>query len=340
MATGIVIDRRYEDHDPGAYHPERPERIASLLAWVEENAERFVLVPAREASVDELCLVHDPAYVQRVAATAHQPWFAFDPDTRTCPRSYDVARLAAGGVLALIDAVVNGEVDNGFALVRPPGHHAERSRAMGFCLFNNVAIAAEYVRQKYGAERVMVVDWDVHHGNGTQHIFESDPGVLYLSTHQFPLYPGTGALEEVGIGPGRGFTVNLPLPAGAGDPEFYALFEKVVVPVARSYAPDFLLISAGFDAHERDPLAELRATEQAFRHMARCLVGAAHECCAGRCVAVLEGGYDLRALVGSVQTVVEELAGNSQPVRAPELSGSAAVVVDRLARFHRQFWKL
>ncbi len=340
MSTGIVIDRRYEEHDPGAYHPERPDRIRALLAWVEEHASDLILVPAREASVEEICLVHDPPYVQRVAATAHEPWFAFDPDTRTCPRSYDAARLAAGAVLALADAVVAGEVDNGFAFVRPPGHHAERARAMGFCLFNNVAVGAEYLRQKYGVERVLIVDWDVHHGNGTQHIFEDDPGVLYLSTHQFPFYPGTGALEEVGWGAGRGFTVNLPLPAGMGDAEFEAIFERVVVPVAESYSPDFVLISAGFDAHERDPLAQLRATERAFRHMARCLLEVAARCAGGRCVAVLEGGYDLLALVRSAEAVVEEFAGKHPPLVALPPSERAQTLVDRFVRFHRQFWKL
>lgn len=340
MSTGIAIDRRYEEHDPGAYHPERPERIRSLLAWVEEHAEEFVLVPPRQASVEEICLVHDPAYVQYVAATAHEPWFAFDPDTRTCPRSYDVARLAAGAVLALADAVVAGEVDNGFAFVRPPGHHAERARAMGFCLLNNVAVAAEYLRQKYGVERVLIVDWDVHHGNGTQHIFEDDPGVLYLSTHQYPFYPGTGALEEVGHGAGRGFTVNLPLPAGAGDAEFALVFERVVVPIAEAYAPDFVLISAGFDAHYRDPLAELRATERAFRHMARCLIGVARRCAGGRCVAVLEGGYDLTALVAGAAAVLEEFSGVEAPLPALAESERAVSLVDRFVRFHRQFWKL
>ena len=339
--AGVVIDPRYLEHDTGAGHPERPDRIAVLLPVVGGAAERVTPVAARPASGDELALAHDSAYVENVAATQDKrPWFAFDADTPTSPRSYATACLAAGGLLALIDAVMTGHVDNGFAFVRPPGHHAERQRAMGFCLFNNVAVGAEYLRRRYHLRRVLIVDWDLHHGNGTQHIFENDPGVLYVSTHQYPYYPGTGAIEEVGRGEGEGYTVNLAFPAGFGDAEYCEAFTRIVEPIARQYAPEFVLISAGFDAHARDPLGGMEVTEAGFRTMARTLLDVARDHARGRCAAILEGGYDLLAIRASSTQVLSELRGDSAPLPGPVTASRATPLIERIRKVHGRYWKV
>ena len=252
MKTGIVIDERYTAHETGYGHPERPERISTLLEMVRSHpGPGLVRIDPRPATLEEIALNHDGAHIERVSATAGRASFAFDADTPTSPQSYETALLAAGGLVTLVEAVMEGVVDNGFALVRPPGHHAEHDRAMGFCLFNNVAVAARVLRQRYGLERVLIMDWDLHHGNGTQHSFYDDPVVLYISTHQYPYYPGTGAADEIGREAGAGFTVNVPLRAGSGDSEFVEVFTHVVEPIARQFRPQFVLISAGFDCHRQ-----------------------------------------------------------------------------------------
>lgn len=337
--TGVVIDSRYQDHQPGAGHPERPERIGVLLPVIDAAAD-LTRVPARPAAGDELALVHDGAYVEEVAATQHKPWFAFDADTPTSPRSYATACLAAGGFLALLDAVMSGEVRNGFAFVRPPGHHAERHRAMGFCLFNNVAVGAEYLRRHHGLQRILIVDWDLHHGNGTQHLFESDPGVLYVSTHQYPYYPGTGAIDEVGRGDGEGYTVNLAFPAGFGDAEYREAFQKIVAPIARQYAPEFVLISAGFDAHLRDPLGGMQVTESGFKAMTGTLLEIAHEHSGGRCAAILEGGYDLTAIRNSAHEVLDALRLPPATVAGAPTPSRGSALIERIKRVQSRYWRL
>ena len=267
------------------------------------------IVAPRAAKREELERVHDPDYLNTVAGTAGRA-IRLDPDTYTSPESHEIALLAAGAALQAVERAMAAPNSTAMALVRPPGHHAERDRAMGFCLYNNVASAAAHARAR-GAAKVAVVDFDVHHGNGTQHIFETDPHVLYVSTHQYPFYPGTGAAIEVGRGPGRGFTVNLPLEAGSVDDDYHLVFGEVVVPVLRQFAPDLLIVSAGFDAHERDPLGGMRLTTGAFAAMTQELRRVAEECCAGRMVAVTEGGYDLEALAASTDAVIETL--NSPP---------------------------
>ncbi|MFN8627764.1 MAG: histone deacetylase [Candidatus Binatia bacterium] len=338
--TGIVIDPRYLDHDTGTEHPERPDRIAVLLPVVDALAETVTRIAARPATGDELALVHAPAYVEEVAATQHKPGFAFDPDTPTSPATYSTACLAAGGLLALLDAVMANTVDNGFAMVRPPGHHAERDQAMGFCFFNNAAVGAEYLRQRHGLERVLIVDWDLHHGNGTQHIFEDDPGVLYMSTHQYPYYPGTGAIEEVGHAAGEGFTVNLAFPAGFGDAEYGEAFHAVIAPIAHQYDPQFVLISAGFDAHLRDPLGGMAVTEAGFGAMARVLLDIARDHSHGRCVAVFEGGYDLLAIRNSARRVLTEFQGDHAPLPAASAPSRAGILIERIKNTQRRYWRL
>ncbi len=318
LRTGIVLDSRYQNHFTGRNHPERPARIGALLNLVETyqraGLKRF---EPRLATPQEIALIHEPSHIDRVAATAQQERFAFDADTPVSAQSYETALLATGGLLTLLEAVMTREIDNGFALVRPPGHHAERNRAMGFCLFNSAAIGAQYLREKFGLKRILVMDWDIHHGNGTQHSFYDDPSVLYVSTHQYPYYPGTGAAEEAGRGPGEGYTVNLPLPAGYGDEEYLELFQTVIEPICRQFEPEFVLISAGFDAHARDPLGGMTVTAEGFGLMARLLLRMARDHAQGRCAAILEGGYDLEGLQSSTRRVLDEMNGEALDVSLP-----------------------
>jgi acetoin utilization deacetylase AcuC-like enzyme len=337
--TGIVVDERMLGHDPGHGHPERPDRLRVLLDCF-AGAAGLVRLGARLATEDEVALVHEAALIERVAATAGRPRVHFDADTAASPGSYEAARLAGGALLELCDAVRDGEVSNGFALVRPPGHHAERARAMGFCFFNNVAIAAAHLRRR-GVRRIAIVDWDLHHGNGTQHIFEGDPDVLYVSTHQYPCYPGTGAAEEVGRGAGAGRTVNLPFPPGFGDAEFTRAFDEIVIPVCRQFAPEFVLVSAGFDCDVRDPLGDLAVTPAGFAAMARALLDLAAEKADGRLVAVLEGGYDLAAIVDGVGTVLAAMRGAGHVERpATGDARRADAVLARVRAAHAPYWSL
>jgi acetoin utilization deacetylase AcuC-like enzyme len=332
--TGCMTDPRMVAHDPGWGHPERPERLRVLQALVETIPE-LVRIGARAATDAEVARVHTPALIAHVEATRGVSRTHFDPDTSASAESCEAARLAAGGLVDLCEAVCAGDIANGLALVRPPGHHAERDRAMGFCLFNNVAIAAQALRAR-GLARVAIVDWDLHHGNGTQHVFEDDPDVLYVSTHQYPFYPGTGAAEEIGRGAGAGATVNVPCPAGFGDGELGAVFDELVGPALRRFAPDFVLVSAGFDCDGRDPLGGLRLTPAGIAKMARVCADAAREVAGGRLVAVLEGGYDLEALSDGVRTVLQEWQGGDQPVPAPVTGDGrrAAPLVEHLQRLH------
>ncbi len=337
--TGLVFDERMIAHDPGAGHPERPDRLR-VLQHRFADAPGLVRLGARLASTDEIARVHTTALVEQVAASAGRACTVFDPDTRASARSYEAARLAAGGLLTLADAVLDGEVANGVALVRPPGHHAERDRAMGFCLFNNVAIAAQHLRQR-GIRRVIIIDWDLHHGNGTQHLFEDDPDVLYVSTHQYPFYPGTGALHDVGVGAGAGRTLNLPFPAGFGDAEFARAFQDVILPIGRQFAPEFVLVSAGFDGDIRDPLGSLQVTPAGFAAMARACQQLADETANGRIAVVLEGGYDLDAIGDGVETVLAILRGAT--ALPPLVTGTAHrfdPLLERLRAVHAPYWRL
>jgi acetoin utilization deacetylase AcuC-like enzyme len=309
----LIHSDRFAEHQTPPGHPERPERaeIFDVVAdrWRQRGVE---IVAPRSATREQLARVHDAAYLQTIAETNGRSE-RLDPDTYTSPESYEVALLAAGAAVDAVERVMSGTHRAAVALVRPPGHHAERYRAMGFCLYNNIAVAAAHARAQ-GARKVAIVDFDVHHGNGTQHIFDTDPHVLYVSTHQFPYYPGTGAAGEVGHGAGQGFTVNLPLEAGAVAEDFRDAFDGIALPVLRQFEPDLLLISAGFDAHEDDPLGGLRLTADAFGAMTRALRAVAEESCRGRIVAVTEGGYDLHALAASLDATIASLHG---PAAAP-----------------------
>ncbi len=323
LRTGLVLDRRFCDHRTPPGHPERPERLGALCDALDSyERDGLVRVEPRPASEDELRLNHPQDHLRRVAALAGRGGAFGDGETFASRASYQVARLAAGGVLQLVDLVMAGEIDNGFALVRPPGHHAEPARAMGFCLFNHVAVAARYLQAQHGLARVLILDWDVHHGNGTEASFYDEGSVLYASLHQFPHYPGTGRAEDVGRGAGEGFTVNVPLPAGCGDGAYLAAFERVVLPIARQFDPQFVLVSAGFDPHARDPLGGMNVSESGFAAMAqRCLM-LARERCDGRLVAVLEGGYDLEGLTASAARVLDQLGRDQADIQIPEPASS------------------
>lgn len=309
----VVEDRLFLEHRAPEGHPERPERLFSARQALEQAALEGALdrLAPRDATDDELARVHTGRYLEMLGKAAGRSGY-FDGDTYFTPGSVSAARRAAGGVLSIVDALLGGSARFGVALVRPPGHHARPDGAMGFCLLNNIAIAAAHARAR-GARKVAVVDWDVHHGNGTQEAFYGDPSVLYVSLHQFPFYPGTGSTEEAGTRDGQGFTLNVPLSAGAGDETYLAAFERIVAPAISEYAPDLLLVSAGFDAHARDPLGGMRVTESGFAEMGRILRRALPEGASGRIALVLEGGYDLTGLGASLRATVEALDGGGPP---------------------------
>jgi acetoin utilization deacetylase AcuC-like enzyme len=307
--TGIVKDKRYLKHSAGHAHPESPERLAAIYEMLNNPsmAWKFMEIEPREATHKEIETIHTPSYVEYIASTAGERSVYLDPDTATSPESYEIARLAVGGLCNAIDSVIEGKADNAFAFVRPPGHHAEADSAAGFCIFNNVAIGAMHAIVKHGLKRILIVDWDLHHGNGTQHSFYSDPRILYFSTHQYPYYPGTGSLQEVGQGKGEGYTINVPLRGGAGDASFVKIFRKILRPVALEFKPELVLLSAGFDTYFQDPLGSMRVTPEGFAALTRILLEIADSCCRGRLVAVLEGGYHVAGLTKSVKTVLEEM---------------------------------
>jgi len=308
MTTGFIFDERYLLHDTGPGHPERPERLRAIGDRVRRRGiwDRLRHIDAVPAEVKWIEKVHPAAYVSSIEEACREGRDHLDADTAISPRSYEVAVLAVGGVLAACDAVARGDVANAFCAVRPPGHHAERNRAMGFCLFNSVAVAVRYLQEHHLFDKILILDWDVHHGNGTQHIFEEDPTVCYISLHQWPLYPGTGASGERGRGAGVGYTLNLALPAGSGDDDYLAAFDNAEEKI-EWFDPDFILVSAGFDAHWGDSLARMRVTEKGFRAMTRRMLDRAALHCGGRLVAVLEGGYDLEGLADSVEVCLEEM---------------------------------
>lgn len=344
MSLILIASERFAEHQTPPGHPESPERADVMTAVAREwRAHNGEVVAPREATHEQLARVHSQQHLERIASTEGRA-VAFDPDTYTSPESVEVARLAAGATVDAVERVMSAEATRAFALVRPPGHHAERSRVMGFCLYNNVAVGAAHARS-LGARKVAIVDYDVHHGNGTQDIFLSSREVLYISLHQYPYYPGTGAADEIGSGEGRGFTVNVPLEVGAVDEDYRLAFSSVVLPVLTQFKPDLILVSAGFDAHERDPLAGMRLRTEAFAAMTADLRRVADECCAGRLVAVTEGGYDLRALADSMKTVVGVLAAeNIEDLSWPEASGVAPVrgraAVSAVKSALGSFWSL
>jgi acetoin utilization deacetylase AcuC-like enzyme len=333
LKAGLYDDPVFLEHEAGAGHPERPERLTALREGIRSEGleARLELLGPRDATREELLRVHTAEHIATVAATAGRTR-RFDPDTQAGPHSYAAALKAAGAATDAVERVLDGRLDRAFCLVRPPGHHAEADRAMGFCLFNNVAVAAAHALAR-GLSRVAVIDFDVHHGNGTQHMFESDRRVLYVSSHAFPFYPGTGALREMGVDGGRGFTVNLPLPAGMGDGEYARIYRDIVEPIGRAFDPELVLVSAGFDAFGGDPLAPMALTSRGYSELAAVCLAIAAGAGRGRAVFVLEGGYDLRGLAASGAAVTRALLGDP----AAKITPAGKAMDPLIAEYRRTF---
>jgi len=348
--TAILKNDLFLEHIPDFNHVESPDRLRVIYEQLEQPplSELFTYPDFAPASVETIELNHTKDHLMRVAGTAGQRFNSLDPDTQTSAKSFDAACLAAGAITNGMELIVNGEADNGFALVRPPGHHAEANKAMGFCLFNNVAIGARYGLEHLGMNRVAIFDWDLHHGNGTQHSFYNSNQILYLSTHAYPYYPGSGGLTEVGAGEGEGFTVNVPLSGGQDDRAFAKIVKEIIVPVTRQFQPDFIIVSAGFDTYFGDPLGTMAVTEQGYAGMARQLVDLAGEVCDGRLLVALEGGYNLRGLRDGVLAVLAELSGDPGcpgKVDAAALqeiidSDREVPAVERVRDIAKRYWSL
>jgi acetoin utilization deacetylase AcuC-like enzyme len=313
MKTGLLLDSLYADHDPGPGHPENPKRYAAVTRALTDSglAAKLTTIPVRAAEISEIELCHAREYIHlaRDEVAARRDSLSTG-DTDICPRSYDVAIRAVGGVLNAVDAVMSGKLKRAFCAVRPPGHHARPAQGMGFCLFNNIAIGARHAQKKHGAEKVLIVDWDVHHGNGTQDIFYQDGSVFFFSTHQSPWYPFTGHVEETGARQGLGTTMNCPLAAGAGMKEIGGAFQDKLLPAIAEFKPDLIMISAGFDSRVDDPLGRFTLTDADFARLTQLLMQAADEHCQSRLISVLEGGYNLSGLASAVTAHVGELGGN------------------------------
>jgi acetoin utilization deacetylase AcuC-like enzyme len=313
VKAGLVYDPIYLEHDTGD-HVENSQRLVVAISYLKETGieEKLTYLPPRPALLEELEMIHAPDYISFVKSKSEKGGGWLDPDTIMSPKSYKAALYAAGGLMGAVEAVMKKEVDNAFALVRPPGHHAMYDQAKGFCIFNNMAIAAKFALSKFNLNRVLIADFDVHHGNGTQNAFYTNPRVLYFSTHQYPFYPGTGWMDETGMGEGEGTTVNFPMSAGWGDNEYLRAFNEVLVPLARRFQPQLILVSAGFDAHWTDPLAMMRVTITGFTQMVKILKELAGELCQGRLIFTLEGGYNLQVVASSTKAVFDVLLGNSE----------------------------
>lgn len=312
MATGLLTDPIFQEHDTGPGHPESAIRVASVEQAFQDAGfpERTSALSLREANFDEVALAHDPGYVALAREEIESGSTRLSTgDTVVSRKSLEVARKAAGGVMNAIDAVFEKTVANAFCAMRPPGHHATHDRGMGFCIFNHIAIGARYAQKKYGIDRVAIVDWDVHHGNGTQDIFWTDPSVFYFSTHQYPWYPGSGTKQERGDGLGEGTILNAPFPAGTGMADVETAFKAGFLPAMKKFQPDLILISAGFDSRLGDPLGKFRLDDPDFSELTKLVMEAANLSCEGRVVSVLEGGYRIEGLVSAASAHLEALMG-------------------------------
>jgi acetoin utilization deacetylase AcuC-like enzyme len=342
MSVGYVYNPIYLKHDTGQ-HVEVAARLEAIISHLEQTGlkKQLTLIEPRAASVEELSLVHQKQYIEEIEEVARRGGGWLDPDTVMSADSYEAALYAAGGLIRAVEAVMGGEVASAFALVRPPGHHATSRQAKGFCLFNNIAIATKYALAKYKLERILIIDFDVHHGNGTQETFYDNPQVMYISTHQYPFYPGTGSLEETGGSAAEGTNINIPLPAGCGDDEYLKVFEQIITPAAKRFKPQFIMVSAGYDNHWADPLAMMQLSVNGLGQMAGIIKELADELCGGRLALTLEGGYNLDALAASVKATFDALLGNStsDPLgRSPRSFG--AVDIDRLITVIKEIHKL
>lgn len=342
--TALVYDGLFIEHLKGDMgHPESPRRLSNIYDMLSNRgiAQRCERLPIRSATTEEILLNHMEPHYRRVAATQGRPSASLDPDTWTTPKSFEAALAAVAGGIDLCNAVLDGKVRNGFLLARPPGHHATPSTAMGFCLFNNVAVAAQHLVKKRGLSRVAIVDFDVHHGNGTQDAFYESKSVLYASTHQYPYYPGTGRVGDIGREEGVGHTINVPLPAGRTDADLLHVYRTAVLPVLDEFKPEFLLVSAGYDIHESDPIGGMKVTTRGIGEIARLLIESAERNGGGKVVFFLEGGYHIQALTESVEASIQALLGELEPLPADDVPPEEAVAETLLqVRFHQsRYWK-
>jgi acetoin utilization deacetylase AcuC-like enzyme len=346
-AVGVVSDERFTEHLANVFHLENAKRYEAIRSVLEEPSlsKKLIRIPPRPAAPEELAWVHTAAYIDRVAATAGVALTSFDLDTQTTAKSYETACLAAGAVFNLLEEIWTGRIQRGFAAVRPPGHHAEPDRGMGFCLFNNVALGARYLQERHGVKRILVVDIDAHHGNGTQKVFYDTDEVLCLSIHQFPGFPGTGKLGEIGRGRGKGYTVNVPLRKGHGDSDFLCILHFLVRPLAQAYQPEIILVPCGFDLWMHDRLAEMRVSAEGYGLITAMLTDIAAEVCDGRIGFVMEGGYSAEGIRECGLKVLQSLCRPS-PSNLEILRRVAADNPGRLGalkkalEIHRAFWEV
>ncbi|MBI5199869.1 MAG: histone deacetylase [Nitrospirae bacterium] len=340
--TGIIMDNRYLEHKAAFHHPENPQRLEAIYKGIKENEifEKLLLIEPRIADKEEIALIHDYQYIDEIESYAGSQKM-LDADTYLSERSPEIARLAAGGLLNLVDAVISGRITNGFALIRPPGHHAEKDRAMGFCIYNNIAIGARYAMARYCLERIAIIDWDLHHGNGTQNAFYADPGVLYFSIHQYPHYPGTGAFSEIGTGKGEGFNINIPLSSGHGDADYCLIFDEIISPVCREFQPQLIMVSAGFDIYFMDPLGGMQVTEKGFGAITSKIISIADDLCAGNLICVLEGGYNLEGLAQGTIEVLNKMVTGEKKIEISErgISSDLPEIIKKVKQSHKGYWK-
>ena len=342
--VAIVRDKAFLLHAPTSAHPENPDRLTAINRMLDENFARGELsfIPPKAASFQDIELIHTPAYIKKIEDTAMSNFTPLDADTYASKATFDCALLAAGSLIDCTKKILMGEISSSFAFIRPPGHHAEKDRSMGYCIFNNVAIAAAYALKKLGLKRVAIVDFDVHHGNGTQNAFFETNEVLYISTHQYPHYPGTGSIKEIGRGKGEGFNINLPLPVGLKDADYTIIFAEIIAPVLIEYKPDLLLVSAGFDIYSGDPLGGMQITSEGFENMGYILKDCAAKTCNGRIIYSLEGGYSAQGLQEGTKSIIKTLL--SEKAKLPEadnVSGEPAkTAIDMIKGSVSSYWNV
>ncbi len=346
--TLVLKDERCLNHITRSGHPESPKRLEAIYEKLKDDDIRgkFSEIKPRVATKEEISLNHSMEYIEKIENTAGKHFINLDPDTNTSEGSWQASILAAGAVMTGIDKILDKSANNGFAIIRPPGHHAEMSRAMGFCLFNNIAIGARYLIENHGLKRILIVDWDIHHGNGTQNSFYNSPEVLYFSTHQFPYFPGTGRFEETGEKDGKGYTVNVPLSGGQGDGDFLRILREILQPVAEEYNPQFILVSAGYDTYQHDPLGTMNVTPEGFFLMTKFLKHLAEKQCDGRLLLSLEGGYHVEGIAESVKCTLRGLSDEETDISSDMESreedrvsdSNIESTIEKVRKIHSENW--